>query len=134
LKYFPFNLKADSSTSIASIPSDLDVPQVVEETTKVSTGGFKAVYQSKYKHILGEVMHKDNNIENIVNLGEHLPSESDAFQGTRDRIIYPISGVAGRLAVVQVKENLIMASIINIHFRLNLHIKNLKINYQTAVL
>lgn len=73
-----------------------------EEKPKPSGGGFKASYQSKYKHLHGKVMHKDNNIENITKLAENLPSESDAFAGTKDFLVYPISGVAGRLVVAQV--------------------------------
>lgn len=47
-------------------------------------------------------MHKNNNIENITNLSESMPSESDAFQGNRDLLVVPLSGVAGRLAVLKV--------------------------------
>eukprot|EP00111_Clytia_hemisphaerica_P015915 TCONS_00047027-protein len=84
--------------------------KTVEEKTEViekpepSTGGFKAAYQSKYKHLLGKLMHKDNNIENITKLAENLPSESDAFQGSNDYLVYPISGVGGRLNVVQLSK------------------------------
>lgn len=57
-------------------------------------------------------MHKDNNIENITKLAENLPSESDAFQGSNDFVVYPISGVGGRLNVVQVLEMISMILII----------------------
>ena len=77
-------------------------PAKEQVQSKPSSGGFKASYQSKYKHLLGKLMHKDNNIENITKLAENLPSESDAFAGNKDFLVYPISGVGGRLAVVQV--------------------------------
>lgn len=72
------------------------------ELPQPKKGGFKAAYQSKFKHLLGEVMHKSNNIENITNLSESLPSESDAFQGNRDFLIISLSGVGGRLNVLKV--------------------------------
>ena len=84
-----------------------DDEQAKENKSKPAGGGFKASYQSKYKHLLGKVMHKDNNIENITKLAENLPSESDAFAGNKDFVVYPISGVAGRLSVVQVHDKLI---------------------------
>ena len=78
-----------------------------EPISKPASGGFKASYQSKYKHLLGTLIHKDNNIENITKLAENLPSESDAFAGNKDFLVYPISGVGGRLAVVQVRYNIL---------------------------
>lgn len=75
-----------------------------EVECKVKKAGFVPAYQSKFKHIFSEAMHKSNNIENIVNLAENLPSESDAFQGCRDFLAFPISGVAGRIGIVQMSK------------------------------
>ena len=75
-----------------------------QEKVDLKKSNFKSGFQSKFKHIFSEVMHKSNTIENIKNLAETLPSESDAFQGNRDFLFFPISGVAGRIGVVQVVE------------------------------
>ena len=62
-------------------------------------------FQSKYKHLLGELLHKDNNIENIRNLAESLPSESDGLQCYKDFLALPLSGPGGQIAVFQVSIN-----------------------------
>lgn len=83
-------------------------PSTVEKKKPIVKGGglkksaiFQGVHQSKFKHLKCDVLHKSKNIENIKNLSESLPSESDGFQVFEDCVLLPLSGAGGQIAVCQ---------------------------------
>lgn len=85
-------------------------PSTVEKKKPIVKGGglkksaiFQGVHQSKFKHLKCDVLHKSKNIENIKNLSESLPSESDGFQVFEDFLLLPLSGAGGQIAVCQVR-------------------------------
>jgi len=65
---------------------------------------FSVGYQPKFKHLLGELVHKKVNIENIKNLSEALPSESDGLQAYKDFVAVPLIGAGGQVAVFQLSK------------------------------
>ena len=67
--------------------------------TKISSS-----FTSKFRHMVGEPLHKNNNIENIKNLCESLPSESNGGQVNDDLVALAMSGSGGQIAVCQLSK------------------------------
>ncbi|XP_065668969.1 coronin-7 isoform X2 [Hydra vulgaris] len=65
---------------------------------------FNTGHYSKFKHLVGEKLHKSKNIENIKNLAESLPSESDGFKVFNDFAAVPLGGSGGQLGVFQLSK------------------------------
>ena len=74
-------------------PPDAVVKPV--KSTKISSN-----FTSKFRHLVGEPLHKQNNIENIKNLSEALPSESDGGQANDDLVALALSGSGGQVCKI----------------------------------
>lgn len=87
------------TTTRNKIDSTSIKPPTSSAPSKISTSFLN---NSKFKHLFGEPMHKKNNIENLKNLSESLPSESEGIQCNKDFVVVPLTGAGGQLAVFQV--------------------------------
>lgn len=76
----------------------------VEPSVK-SAKAFSGVHTSKFRHLKGVPMHKNNNIENIRNLSMSTFGECDGLQVNREFVAFPLAGPGGQLAVLQVSRS-----------------------------
>jgi len=58
--------------------------------------------QSKFRHIEGSTVHKSLHIENLRNVSQSMPGESDGFHANLKYCAIPMSGSAGVIAIIQV--------------------------------
>eukprot|EP00096_Caligus_rogercresseyi_P010970 TRINITY_DN416_c0_g2_i2.p1 TRINITY_DN416_c0_g2~~TRINITY_DN416_c0_g2_i2.p1 ORF type:complete len:809 (-),score=243.81 TRINITY_DN416_c0_g2_i2:551-2977(-) len=59
---------------------------------------------SKFKHLKGEPLHKSKHFENLKNLSKTVPAECNMVHANRERIVLPISGPGGKLAVFEISK------------------------------
>uniref|UniRef100_A0A0K2SZ79 Coronin n=1 Tax=Lepeophtheirus salmonis TaxID=72036 RepID=A0A0K2SZ79_LEPSM len=60
---------------------------------------------SKFKHLKGESLHKSKHFENLKNLSKTVPAECNMVHANRKRIVLPISGPGGKLAVFEISKS-----------------------------
>jgi len=56
----------------------------------------------KFRHIEGKTAHKSVHIENLRNISQSMPGESDGFHANPKYCAVPMSGSAGVIAIIQV--------------------------------
>ena len=102
-----FDLVSSSKLADNSMPvltsskyEEKEISLSIESVSRPAT--FNTGHHSKFKHLVGEKLHKSNNIENVKNLAESLPSESDGFKVYKDFAAVPLGGTGGQLAIFQV--------------------------------
>uniref|UniRef100_T1IM85 Coronin n=1 Tax=Strigamia maritima TaxID=126957 RepID=T1IM85_STRMM len=66
-----------------------------------SFSGFRV---SKFRHLKGTPLHKDQHIENIRNLSTSLPRECDGIQANTKRIALVFKGPGGRLSIFELNK------------------------------
>ena len=54
---------------------------------------------TKFKHMKGTPMHKSMHFENLKNLSKSMAADCDVIQVNPERIVVPLSGPGGKLAV-----------------------------------
>ena len=68
---------------------------------------FSSMKTSKFRHIEGVLMHKNNNIENIRNLSMSTFGECDSLQVNSEFVAWLIAGPGGQIAVHQVCQSFV---------------------------
>merc|ERR1719350_1161082 len=58
---------------------------------------------SKFKHLKGETV-KKNGFNNLKNLSKNVPAESNYFKANPDRVVVPLAGPGGKLAIFETKK------------------------------
>ncbi|KYN20501.1 Coronin-7 [Trachymyrmex cornetzi] len=59
---------------------------------------------SKFRHLKGTPGHKSTHIENIRNISRQISGECDGFHANPDRVVVPLSGPGGKIAVLELKK------------------------------
>jgi len=62
--------------------------------------------QSKFRHIEGSTMHRSLHVDNVRNISQSIPGESDGFHVNPKYCAVPMSGSAGLVAVIRVISSL----------------------------
>ena len=60
---------------------------------------------TKFKHMKGTPMHKSMHFENLKNLSKSMAADCDVIQVNPERIVVPLSGPGGKLAVFEVAKS-----------------------------
>ena len=63
---------------------------------------FPGVRQSKFRHLKGTPAHKSEYFENLRNVDQRLPGESNMFHANSKFCAIPLSGPGGSVAVLNV--------------------------------
>ncbi|XP_070554407.1 coronin-7-like [Ptychodera flava] len=69
-----------------------------------SSNKFSAGYTSKFRHIQGNIMHKNTHIYNIKNLSKSTFGECDGFHANKDFAAIPLSGPGGLIATLKLQQ------------------------------
>ncbi|KAM8960400.1 coronin-7-like [Pelodytes ibericus] len=59
---------------------------------------------SRFRHILGKVLHRDNHITNLRSVSQSTPGESDGFCVNYQRLALPLAGPGGQVAVLELSQ------------------------------
>ncbi|XP_017754269.1 PREDICTED: coronin-7 isoform X2 [Eufriesea mexicana] len=59
---------------------------------------------SKFRHLKGTPGHKSTHIENIRNISRQISGECDGFHANPDRVAVPLSGLGGKIAVLELRK------------------------------
>ncbi|XP_039310007.1 coronin-7 isoform X2 [Solenopsis invicta] len=78
------------------------VEPVVTPASKRTSTVFGKV--SKFRHLKGTPGHKSTHIENIRNISRQISGECDGFHANPDRVAVPLSGLGGKIAVLELKK------------------------------
>ncbi|XP_018362550.1 PREDICTED: coronin-7 isoform X2 [Trachymyrmex cornetzi] len=78
------------------------VEPIVTPVSKRTSTVFGRV--SKFRHLKGTPGHKSTHIENIRNISRQISGECDGFHANPDRVVVPLSGPGGKIAVLELKK------------------------------
>jgi coronin-7 len=85
-----------------SPPEDSNVLRVA--STAASKRPVSKMFRvSKFKHLKGETV-KKNGFNNLKNLSKNVPAESNYFKANPDRVVVPLAGPGGKLAIFETKK------------------------------
>ncbi|XP_053326631.1 coronin-7 [Spea bombifrons] len=59
---------------------------------------------SRFRHIQGTVLHRDNHISNLRGVSQSTPGESDGFCLNYQRLALPLAGPGGQVAVLELSQ------------------------------
>ncbi|KAM4632369.1 coronin-7-like isoform 1-T1 [Discoglossus pictus] len=88
-----------SPTSSLTSPSSGIVSSTSQRSLQSILGS-----SSRFRHVQGTVLHRDNHITNLRGVSQSTPGESDGICVNKERLALPLAGPGGQVAVLELSQ------------------------------